>query len=117
MKKIFSDLHNVIRLERQYLPFIVTLEDRDIVTQIGYYDVIRGDPLTLKLLYLLDIGSIATVQRRLARLVGKGIVLKRRHTGDRRALTLHLTAGAKREYQRFAAAVSSHNGRGRGKLR
>jgi hypothetical protein len=113
--KIFSDLRNVIRLERLHLPFIITLEDRDIAAQIGYHDVIRGEPLTLKLLYLLDIGSIATVQRRLARLVGNGVVLKRRHSGDRRALTLHLTAGAKREYQRFATAIASHNGHGRSK--
>jgi hypothetical protein len=113
--KIFSDLRNIIRLERLHLPFIDTLEDRDIAAQIGYHDVIRGEPLTLKLLYLQDIGSIATVQRRLARLVGKGVVLKRRHDGDRRALTLHLSASAKREYQRFAAAISSHNGHGRGK--
>ena len=63
--KIFADLRNLIRLERLYLPFINTLEDRDIAAQIGYHDVIRGEPLTLKLLYLLDIGSIATVQRRL----------------------------------------------------
>jgi hypothetical protein len=113
--KIFADLRNIIRLERLHLPFIVTLEDRDIATQIGYYDVMRGEPLTLKLLYLLDIGSVATVQRRLARLVDKGVVLKRRHAGDRRALTLHLTASAKREYQRFAAALASHNGHGRPK--
>jgi hypothetical protein len=113
--KIFVDMRNMIRLERHHLPFISTLEDRDIATQIGYHDVIAGEPLTLKLLYLLDIGSIATVQRRLARLVGKGVVLKRRHDGDRRALTLHLTSSARREYQRFAAAVASHNGHGRGK--
>lgn len=113
--KIFSDLRNVIRLERLHLPFIITLEDRDIAAQIGYHDVICGEPLTLKLLYLLDIGSIATVQRRLARLVGNGVVLKRRHMEDRRALTLHLTAGAKREYQRFATAVAHHNGHGRSK--
>ena len=113
--KIFSDLCNVIRLERLHLPFIITLEDRDIAAQIGYHDVIGGEPLTLKLLYLLDIGSVATVQRRLARLVGKGVVRKRRHTGDRRALTLHLTAGAKREYQRFATAIAYQNGHSRPK--
>jgi hypothetical protein len=113
--KIFSDLRNIIRLERLHLPFIITLEDRDIAAQIGYHDVIRGEPLTLKLLYLLDIGSIATVQRRLARLVGKGVILKRRHTDDRRALTLHLTTGAKREYQRYAVAIATQNGHGRSK--
>src|SRR5258705_5135865 len=113
--KIFSDLLNIIRLERLHLPFIATLEDRDIAAQIGYHDVIRGEPLTLKLLYLLDIGSVATVQRRLARLVGNGVILKRRHASDRRALTLHLTANAKREYQRYGSAILSHNGHGRAK--
>jgi hypothetical protein len=113
--KIFADLRNLIRLERLHLPFITTLEDRDIAAQIGYHDVIRGEPLTLKLLYLLDIGSIATVQRRLARLVGKGVVIKRRHDEDRRALTLHLTTSARREYQRFAGAIASQNAHSRGK--
>jgi hypothetical protein len=113
--KIFSDLRNIIRLERLHLPFIATMEDRDIAAQIGYHDVIRGEPLTLKLLYLLDIGSVATVQRRLAKLVGNGVVHKRRHSSDRRALTLHLTVGAKREYQRFATAILSHNGHARAK--
>jgi hypothetical protein len=113
--KVFSDLRNIIRLERLHLPFIMTLQDRDIAAQIGYHDVIRGAPLTLKLLYLLDIGSVATVQRRLARLVGKGVVLKRRHSADRRALTLHLSTAARREYQRFSTAITSHNGHGRTK--
>src|SRR4051812_10631858 len=113
--KVFSDLRNIIRLERLHLPFIITLEGREIGAQIGFHDVIRGEPLTLKLLYLLDIGSVATVQRRLARLVGKGVILKRRHSGDRRALTLHLSTAAKREYQRFSTALLSHNGQGRAK--
>jgi DNA-binding MarR family transcriptional regulator len=51
----------------------------------------------------------------LARLVGKGVVMKRRHDEDRRALTLHLTTSARREYQRFASAITSYNAHGRGK--
>jgi len=113
--KIFSDLRDIIRLERHHLPFIDTLEDRNIATHIGYHDTLSEDPLTLKLLYLLGIGSIATVQRRLARLVNMGVVVKRRHNEDRRALTLHLSVTIKRDYQRYGAALAGKNGNSRGR--
>jgi hypothetical protein len=109
MKKIFSDLREIIRLERRYLPLIDTLVDRNICAQIGYHEAIKDKPLTLKLLCLLDIGPIATVQRHLVRLVAIGVVVKRRHRGDRRSFTLHLSANTKREYQRYAAALAARN--------
>ena len=104
--KIFSDLRDLIRMERRYLPFIGTLEDREIAAQIGYHDVFCEKPLTMKHLYLLDIGSIATVQRRLARLVAKGVIVKRRLDEDHRAFALHLSASAKREFRRFGSALA-----------
>ena len=108
--KILSDLQHIVHLERRYLPFIDSREDRDIATLVGFHDVIGRQPLTLKRLYLLDIASIATVQRRLARLVDKGVIVKRPHHEDRRAMTLHLSANAKREFQRFGAAFAAGNG-------
>ena len=105
--KVFQHLPEIIRLEHHHLPFIKTLEDRNIAAHIGYHDTLSEEPLTLKLLYLLGVGSFATVQRRLARLVNMGVVVKRRHGEDRRSLTLHLSAAAKRDYRRYAVALAS----------
>ena len=113
--KIFADLRNLIRLERLHLPFITTLEDRDIAAQIGYHDVIRGEPLTLKLLYLSTSVRSPPCSAAWRAWSGRGVVMKRRHDEDRRALTLHLTMSARREYQRFAGAIASHNAHSRGK--
>lgn len=99
LMKIFSSLREVIRLEQHHLPFIESIEDRDIAVEIGWHEMVGGEPLTLKGLFLLDIGSVATVQRRLARLVEKDVVLKRRHSVDRRVYTLHLTPRTKLAYQ------------------
>jgi len=110
--KIFSDLRNTIGFERLHLPFIESLEDRSIAAHIGYFELVRETPLTLKRLYLLGIGSIATVQRRLARLVAMGIVVKRRQATDRRAFALHLAANTKRDYNLFATALASKTGIG-----
>ena len=111
--KVFHHLREIIRFERHHLPFIETVEDRNIAAHIGYHDTLSEEPLTLKILYLLGIGSIATIQRRLARLVDMGVVVKRRHGEDRRSLTLHLSAATKRGYQRFGIALAARNGNGR----
>ena len=99
LMKIFSSLRDVIRLEQHHLPFIESIEDRDIAVHIGWHELVGGEPLTLKGLFLLDIGSVATVQRRLARLVNLDVVVKRRDEKDRRVYTLHLTPDTKLAYQ------------------
>jgi hypothetical protein len=101
LMKIFSNLRDVIRLEQHHLPFIESIEDRDITVEIGWHELVGGEPLTLKGLFLLDIGSVATIQRRLARLVEMDVVVKRRHDTDRRVYTLHLTPNTKLAYQKI----------------
>jgi len=76
--------------ERRELAFIRTLEDRDLVYEIGYHQAIRK-PLKVKELLLLGLGSIATVQRRLRHLRRTGAIRQRRSNADRRALELTLT--------------------------
>ena len=107
--QILIEQRNAATLERRHLPFISTLEDRSIVAYIGYHDIVCGEPLTLKHLFLLEITSMATVQRRLARLVSMGVVVKRRHANDKRVFTLHLSAGTVREYRRFASVLADRN--------
>lgn len=70
---------------------IQTPEDRDLLYEIGWRQA-SGKPLTMKEALLLDIGSVATVQRRLRGLRRLGIVAQHRMDGDRRVQELTLSA-------------------------
>ena len=105
--KIFTHLRNIIKLEQDCLTFIDSLEDRDIVASVGYHEMVAGEPLTLKHLFQLDIGSIATIQRRVTRLVELGVLIKKRDRTDRRVFTLHLGLNTKRDYPRFEVALAA----------
>jgi hypothetical protein len=63
---LFEKLRALGAFEKQHLDFLSTVEDHHLVGEIGYHQA-KGKPLILKLLFLLDVGSIATVQRRLRR--------------------------------------------------
>ena len=115
---IFAELRTLIRLERQYLPFVETIEDRNILTEIGYHET-EAAPLSLKLLFLLNISSIATIQRRLARLVSLAMIVKRRSNGDKRVSTLHLSDELRDRFRRYESDLNGNgvigngwNGRG-----
>jgi|SRR6185295_9120405 len=75
--------------ERRQLAFIRTIEDRDLLYEIGYHQAM-GRPLSVKHLLLLGLGSLATVQRRLRHLRRAGAIRQRRSRADRRALELTL---------------------------
>ena len=105
--KIFSNMQEMIGLERKYLPFIETLEDRDITASVGHHEFNESTPLNLKHILQLDIGSAATIHRRITRLVGLGVIVKRRDKTDRRVMTLHLSTNAKRAYQHIELALAT----------
>ncbi len=85
--KIFEKLRSLRAFEREQLEFLETLEDFDLVKEIGYHQE-AGLPLTLKLLFLQNIGSVATIQRRLRRLKRLGVVQQRRSDDDKRNIEL-----------------------------
>jgi hypothetical protein len=86
--KTFHVLKELHEFRRRHLPFLKTVEDMELVREIGLHQA-RGRPLTLKTLFLQGIGSIATVQRRLSRLKGLGVIQRSRAAHDKRIL--HLT--------------------------
>ena len=88
--KPFEALHAWRDFEKENLPFLKTAEDRDILHQIGLHPE-GGRPLTLQELFALGIGSVATVQRRLAALKAAGAVEQVPLPRDRRSLQLLLT--------------------------
>jgi DNA-binding MarR family transcriptional regulator len=66
------------------------LRDFDLVREIGFHQE-QGKPLTMKQIYLLDLASVATVQRRLSRLRHLGVVVPRRSQSDARAVELTIS--------------------------
>jgi DNA-binding MarR family transcriptional regulator len=89
--KLFAALRKVREFERLQLPFIRSLIDFDIVIEIGYAEELK-QPLTPKQLFLMRLGSVTTVRRRLARLVEQGVVTRRTNAKDRRSD--HLAIGS-----------------------
>ena len=102
--KVFSTLRARRVYEREHLPFLLTLEDFDVIHEIGYHQE-SGRPLTLKLLFLQNIGSIATIQRRVRRLKHLGVVQQRRSDGDKRNVELTVSPDVIAIYKRLAASI------------
>ena len=102
----FEKLRALRAFEKQYLDFFSTVEDHHLIGEIGYHQA-KGKPLTLKQLFLLDVGSVATVQRRLRQLKELGLVQHRRAASDRRAVELTLSPKCVRIFAKYDALMSS----------
>src|SRR5690348_3176596 len=100
--KIFHKIKSLSEFRRQYLPFVRTLEDVDILREIGLHQE-TGDPITLRQLYLRGIGSVATVQRRVSRLKRLGVVHQVRAAHDKRLVNLTLTPALLLKHRKLAA--------------
>lgn len=96
----FGRLHELRTLQRRQMPLLHSIEDFDVVVEIGYHEEL-GHPLTLKRLFLQNIGSVATVQRRLSRLKRLGVVLQTRSPRDRRNLELSVSPEVHRLYRKI----------------
>ena len=102
--KVFEKLRSLRVFEREQFDFLETIEDFDLVKEIGYHQE-AGMPLTLKLLFLQNIGSVATVQRRLRRLKRLGAVQQRRSDGDRRNVELTISPDIWTRYRKAALVL------------
>jgi DNA-binding MarR family transcriptional regulator len=101
----FGKLHELRAFQRRQLPLLRSIEDFDVLVEIGYHEDL-GSPLTLKRLFLQKIGSIATVQRRLSRLKRLGVVMQTRSARDRRNLELTLSPEVRRLYRRIGKLLA-----------
>ena len=77
--------------ERLQMPFIRSLIDFDLIIEIGYAQEIKK-PLSPKPLFLLNIGSVTNVRRRLAELTRQGVVKRRVDARDRRSDILSISS-------------------------
>jgi DNA-binding MarR family transcriptional regulator len=108
---VFEKLRARTAFEKQHLPQLKTLEDHRLVHEVGYHQS-QGRPLTLKQLFLLDTGSIATVQRRLRRLKQLGVIQQRRSATDRRAVELTLSPKYQRLFARYGQLLAGQHENG-----
>lgn len=97
---VFQQLGKLRAFEKTHLPYLVTLEDFDIVRVIGVHQESK-EPLLLKQLYLEGICSYATLTRRLQGLRKNGVVRTAPSAMDRRATVLLLSPPVFRTYQRY----------------
>ena len=104
--RVFKRLRALRAFENQHLLFLRTGGNHHLIVEIGYHQA-KGKPLTLKQLFLLDFGSIATVQRDLRRLKELGLVQHRRAASDRRAVELTLTAKCIRIFAKYDSLMDS----------
>lgn len=104
--RVFKRLRALRAFDRQHLGFLSAGGDHHLIAEIGQHQA-SGKPLTLKQLFLLDVGSVATVQRRLRRLKGLGLVQSRRAENDRRSVELTLSPKCVRMLAKYEAIMTS----------
>ena len=104
--KLFTGLKKIREFERLQLPFLKSVIDFDIIIEIGYAEE-RGQPLTLKQLFLLEFGSRTTVRRKLAKLIEQGIVIRRKHANDHRASLLIVSPSGVKMLSKYGGLLTS----------
>jgi hypothetical protein len=104
--KLFTGLKKIREFERRQLPFLRSVIDWDIVVEIGYAEE-QGQPLTLKQLLLLKICSRTTLHRKLAVLIGQGIVIRRKHADDHRASLLMIASSSVKLLSKYGGTLTT----------
>jgi hypothetical protein len=104
--QLFARLREKREFERLQMPFISSLLDFDIIIEIGYAQE-QKKVITPKQLFLLKLGSVTTVRRRLARLTAQGIVARHANTRDHRSEFLTLSASTQRILEKYGSILLS----------
>jgi DNA-binding MarR family transcriptional regulator len=109
---IFSRMKKIREFQRTQLPNLRSIEDFDIVLEIGNSQE-SGQPMTPKRLALLGIAPSATVQRRLSRLVGLGVIRKRFSQQDGRMVELSVSIDTQATFARMGKLMKRMRARRR----
>ena len=104
--KLFTGLRKIREFERQQLPFLKSVIDFDIVVEIGYAEEL-GQPLTLKQLFLMNITSRTTVRRKLAKLIEREIIVRRKHASALRASLLIISPSSIKLLNKYGTTLTS----------
>lgn len=98
-------LRKINAFQKKHFSVLQSMVDWSMVIEIGYFQEC-GKPLTLKQLFLQNIASATTVQRRLKRLVSLGIVTKSFRPTDARMVELRVTVPADKLFKKYAEWIS-----------
>ncbi len=101
---IFTRMKKLRDFERRHLPYLRSIEDFDIVHEIGACQE-QGLAMTPKRLVLASIASPATVQRRLSRLADLGVIRKRFSRHDGRIIELTVSGETAAIYAQMASLL------------
>ena len=104
--KLFESLRKIREFERLQLPFLRSVIDFDIIIEIGYAEE-QKRPLTPKQLFLLKLGSLTTVRRRLRKLEEQGIITRRANKDDRRSAFLAIHSSSLKLLGRYGRLLTS----------
>jgi hypothetical protein len=88
------------------MPFVHSLLDFDVIIEIGFAQE-QKRVITPKQLFLLQLGSVSTVRRRLAKLTEQGIVARQANTKDYRSEVLTLSTAALKTLEKYGSLLSS----------
>ena len=104
---VFRILKDIGEFRRRNMPYIQTLEDLELLREIGLHQQ-HGRPITLKVLFQQGISSVATIQRRLGRLKRLGVVQQTRAGHDGRILELTLNPKTLAGYRKIEQMMRGH---------
>lgn len=104
--QLFAALRKKREFERLQMPFITSMLDFDVIIEIGYAQE-QNREITPKQLFLLKLGSVTTVRRRLAKLTAQGIVARHGNTRDHRSEFLTLSASTLRILEKYGSLLLS----------
>jgi|SRR6266581_2881975 len=100
--KIFARLKKLREFQKTRLPHLRSIEDFDIIYEIGASQENGGGRMTSKRLALLGIAPPATLQRRLSRLVALGVIEKQPACEDGRIVELSVSRKTAEAYANLA---------------
>jgi DNA-binding MarR family transcriptional regulator len=101
---LFHNLSKLAAYERQYLKFIRSNEDRNIVIAIGNAAEL-GTPIGFKQLALLRIASSSTVARKLKQLVAGKAIQRIVRKNDGRMVSYVLTKKSMESFARYQEVI------------
>lgn len=104
--KLFAALKKIRQFEKLRLPFVKSLLDFDIIIEIGYAEE-QEQPLTPKQLFLMELGSLTTVRRRLSKLVEEGVITRRTNLKDRRSASLAISAPSLKLLSKYCKVLTT----------
>ena len=102
---MFQQIRRLHAFEHQHFPYLQSPLDSVLISEIGSHQE-QGRPLTVKGLLLLKLGAPATVRRRMQRLVGLGLLHKRRVTHDGRIWHLEVDSAVRKTYGKYLKLLS-----------